>query len=277
VNRSDVVDALDSQARRVTTSARGGAMVWRTWGHGSPLVLLHGASGSWTHWIRNIPTLAERFSVIVPDMPGFGDSAAPPEPHTVEVLAEAITRGLDKVVTGAMDMAGFSFGGIVAGHVAAQLGTRVRSLVLFGAGGLGLARAPTPPLQPITAAMPAEAMRRAHHANLAILMIADPASIDDLAVAIQSDNVRRARFRSGDIPISDALVRVLPSVRARVTAIYSPRDSFIGGDVETRRKRLTAIRPDLDVRVLDGAGHWAIYEAAEQANAMLLDVLSPGR
>jgi len=273
VNPSDVVDALDSQARRVTTSARGGAMVWRTWGHGPPLVLLHGASGSWTHWIRNIPTLAERFSVIVPDMPGFGDSAAPPEPHTVEVLAEAMTKGLDSVVTGPMDMAGFSFGGIVAGHVAAQVGTRVHSLVLFGAGGLGLPRAPTPPLQPITAAMSAETMGRAHRANLAILMIADPACIDELAVAIQSDNVRRARFRSGDIPTSDALVRVLPSVRARMTAIYSTRDSFIGGDVETRRKRLTATRPDLDIRVLDGAGHWAIYEAAEQANALLLDAL----
>jgi pimeloyl-ACP methyl ester carboxylesterase len=149
----------------------------------------------------------------------------------------------------------------------------VRSLVLFAAGGLGLPRAPTPPLRPITPAMPADEIERAHRANLAILMIADPARIDELAVALQSDNVRRARFKSGDIPTSDALVRVLPSVRARVTAIYSSRDSFIGGDVETRRRVLTTLRPDLDVRVLDGAGHWAIYEAAEQANAMLLDAL----
>lgn len=58
-----------------------------------------------------------------------------------------------------------------------------------------------------------------------------------------------------------------------MTAIYSSRDSFIGGDVETCRRVLTTLRPDLDVRVLDGAGHWAIYEAAEQANAMLLDAL----
>jgi pimeloyl-ACP methyl ester carboxylesterase len=104
-------------------------------------------------------------------------------------------------------------------------------------------------------------------------MIADPARIDDLAVALQSDNVRGARFRSGDIPTSDALVRVLSSVRARVTAIYSSRDSFIAGDVETRRRVLTTLRPDLEFRVLDGAGHWAIYEAADQANAMLLGAL----
>jgi 2-hydroxy-6-oxonona-2,4-dienedioate hydrolase len=277
VKRPEIVDELDSRARRVTTSVPGGAMVWRTWEQGPPLLLLHGASGSWTHWIRNIAPLAERFSVIVPDMPGFGDSAPPPEPHTVEVLAEAVTAGLDAVTTGPLDVAGFSFGSIVAGHVAARLGARVRSLVLFGAGGLGLPRAPTPPLRPVTPTMPADDIERAHRANLAILMIADPMRIDALAVALQNDNVRRARFRSGDIPTSDALVRVLPSVRARVTAIYSSRDSFIGGDVETRRRVLTTLRPDVEVRVLDGAGHWAIYEAAEPANAMLLDALRAKR
>jgi len=91
-------------------------MVWRTWGQGPPLVLLHGARGSWTHWLRNIPALAERFSVIVPDMPGFGYSDAPPEPHTVEVLAAAVVRGLGAVTSAAIRLVGFSFGGIVAGH-----------------------------------------------------------------------------------------------------------------------------------------------------------------
>jgi len=37
---------------------------------------------------------------------------------------------------------------------------------------------------------------------------------------------------------------------------------------------LLTLRPDIDVRVLDGPGHWAIYEAPERANAMVLDALS---
>src|SRR3546814_6277896 len=45
-----------------------GQMVWRLWGEGPPLVLLHGGSGSWTHWFRNIPALARRYRVIAADL-----------------------------------------------------------------------------------------------------------------------------------------------------------------------------------------------------------------
>jgi pimeloyl-ACP methyl ester carboxylesterase len=269
------VSALDAQARRDLTPCPGGAMVWRTWGHGPPLVLLHGASGSWTHWLRNIPALAGRFSVIVPDLPGFGDSDAPPEPHTVEVLADAVVRGLDAVAPSAIELAGFSFGGIVAGHVAARLGRRVRALVLFGAGGLGLPRAPTRPLVPLRPGMTPDEIERAHRENLGIVMIADPARVDGLAMALQIENLARARFRSGDIPTSDALLRALPSITARLVAIYSTRDAFVGPTLDERRRLLTGLRPDIEFRVLEGPGHWAIYEAADRATAVLLDGLRP--
>ena len=43
-----------------------------------PTVLLHGGSGSWNHWVRNIDALlASGRQVIAPDLPGFGDSARP--------------------------------------------------------------------------------------------------------------------------------------------------------------------------------------------------------
>jgi len=52
-------------------------MVWRVWGGGPPLVLLHGGTGSWMHWIRNIEELARDFTVVAPDIPGSGESASP--------------------------------------------------------------------------------------------------------------------------------------------------------------------------------------------------------
>jgi pimeloyl-ACP methyl ester carboxylesterase len=39
-----------------------------------PTLLLHGGTGSWTHWVRNIEPLARQFSVVVPDLPGMGES-----------------------------------------------------------------------------------------------------------------------------------------------------------------------------------------------------------
>jgi pimeloyl-ACP methyl ester carboxylesterase len=113
----------------------------------------------------------------------------------------------------------------------------------------------------------------AHRENLAILMLADPASIDDLAIRLQIDNVTRARFKSGDIPTSDAFLRALPAIRARIVAIFSSRDAFVGPTLEARRRLLAALRPDLEFRALEGPGHWAIYEAAPQTTALLLETV----
>ena len=87
-----------ARATRTVTRVASGAMVWRAWGAGPPLVLLHGASGSWTHWIRNVLPLAERFRVLAPDMPGYGESDAPPEPHTADRLADLVTAGIDQIL-----------------------------------------------------------------------------------------------------------------------------------------------------------------------------------
>jgi 2-hydroxy-6-oxonona-2,4-dienedioate hydrolase len=269
------ISRIESLSTRQTTACGAGSMVWRSWGGGRPLVLLHGASGSWTHWIRNILPLAAWFRVLAPDMPGFGDSETPPEPHTADGLADMVAAGIDAVVPSPaeLDIAAFSFGGIIGGLVAARLGSRVRTLALLGAGGFGLPRAPTRPLVRIPQGLAPDAVRHAHRENLAILMIACPEKIDDLAVLAQMENLRRTRFKSGAIPESDALLRALRAIRARITGIWGGRDAFVGGDVEARRRILASVQPDLDFRVIDDAGHWAIYEAATEVDAALLDML----
>jgi pimeloyl-ACP methyl ester carboxylesterase len=273
---ADVVARLDSLAVRRVLPCAAGSMVWREWGAGPPLLLLHGASGAWTHWIRNILPLAARFRVLAPDMPGYGDSDAPPEPHTAEALAGLVASALQRLVPPphALDIGGFSFGGIVGSLVAESLGGRVRALVLLGTGGLGLPPSPTRPLVRIRPDASPDEARRAHRDNLGTLMIHDPERIDDLAVHLQMEHLRRARFRSGAIPASDVVRRALPRIRARVAGIWAERDAFVGGDVEAPRRILASVRPELDFRVIAGAGHWVTYEAADRVTAALLDVLT---
>lgn len=270
------VSKVESLGTRAMTPCAAGSMVWRIWGEGPPLVLLHGASGSWTHWIHNVMPLAARFRVLVPDMPGFGDSDAPLDPHTAEGLADLVASGLDVILPPPteLDLAGFSFGGIVAGLMAARLKRRIRTLVLLGTGGLALPRAATRPLLRIQPGMTHEESRQVHRENLQILMIASADKVDELAVSLQVDNLRRTRFKSGDIPQSDTLLKALPAIQARIAGIWGRHDAFAGANLEECRRILASAHRGLDFRVIEGVGHWTPYEAADQINAILCDMLA---
>lgn len=271
-----MIDEIEARATRTVTAVASGAMVWRAWGAGPPLVLLHGASGSWTHWVRNVLPLAAHRRVLAPDMPGYGESDAPPEPHTADRLAELVAAGIDRMLPppAVFDLAGFSFGAIIGGLVAARLGARLRTLVLLGPGGLGLEPAAPRALLRLEPAMAPEAVRHVHRENLRTLMLARPESADELAVTLQIDNVRRARFKSGTIPVSDVLLRALPAVRAHLAGIWGGRDAFTSHHLEESRRVLAAADPRFEMRVIDRAGHWVNYEAAEEVNALLAEMLA---
>ena len=272
-----LVAGVDALATRTTTPCGSGAMVWRTWSPGAPdlpVVLLHGAAGSWTHWLLNIPALSGRRRVLAADLPGFGDSAMPPEPYTADSLAAIVADGVTRVVSGRVDLVGFSFGAIIAGMVAARLGRRVRRLVLVAPNGMALPRAALRPLARPGDDPSRDELRRVHRENLGIMMLADPARVDDVAVDLQIDNVQRARVRSGAIPDSDVLLHALPRVTARMSGIWGERDALAAPYIELRRTTLARFQPDVDFRVVPGAGHWVLYEAPDAANVAMLQMLS---
>src|SRR5690349_14699663 len=90
--------AIAGQARRLTTPCGAGALVWHVWGEGAPILLLHGNHGSWRHWARNVLDLAERFTVLVPDLPGNGESDLPPLPASLVAIADIVESGLRAII-----------------------------------------------------------------------------------------------------------------------------------------------------------------------------------
>jgi 2-hydroxy-6-oxonona-2,4-dienedioate hydrolase len=270
------VEGVAAEAARIETPCGDGTMVWHVWGSGPPLLLLHGGYGSWTHWIRNVLPLARDFRVIAPDTPGLGDSATPPEPHTAEGIAAIVVGGLDAVSAPGerLHLAGFSFGGVIGGHVAVQLGERARGFTIVGSNGLGLVRQPTPleraPVNPTE-----EQALAAARNNLSTLMIHDPAKLDELALFLQMTNAPRARVRSRRFSRSDTLARVLPSIAARLSAIWGGRDATAYPHVEERARVLREVQPELRFEIVPGAGHWVQYEAADRFNALLRVLATP--
>lgn len=59
-------------------------------GHGPTLVLLHGYPQTWYEWRHIMPALAQHYTVIVPDLPGAGDSDAPATGYDKKTMAEDI-------------------------------------------------------------------------------------------------------------------------------------------------------------------------------------------
>jgi pimeloyl-ACP methyl ester carboxylesterase len=265
-----ILNELDSAATRIETPCGDGAMVWRIWnaGAGAPLVLLHGGSGSWRHWVRQIQAFAPRRCVIAPDLPGLGESAMPPEPHEPRHVARIAAAGLRQVLGDARpDLVGFSFGANVAGNMAAELGTGLRSLFLVGAGSLGVARNPVP-LEKLREKEGADRIA-AHRFNLASLMIADPARIDPLAVEIQERNTVEARFRSRGFANATMLKDALARTAMPVGVLWGERDQIAVENLPARIAAVRQARPDAVLELIPGAGHWVMYEAPEAFDTAL--------
>jgi pimeloyl-ACP methyl ester carboxylesterase len=265
-----LVEGIAAEAERIETPCGDGALVWRRWGNGPPLVLLHGGYGSWMHWIRNVLPLARQFTVIAPDLPGLGESASPPEPWSAPGLAAIVVEGLDIVLPQGVrpHLAGFSFGGVIGGNVAAQLGDRLRGFTVVGSNGLGLTRSPTDLRRVPAGAGEAEEFAT-HRYNLNQLMIHNPDKIDELALYLQKTNHARARMRSRRFSRSGALVEALPRVTARLDGIWGERDATAYPHLDERARILRGVQPTARFAVVPGAGHWVQYEAADEFNALM--------
>ena len=272
------VDGVAAEARRIETPCGDGGMIWRVWGSGPPLVLLHGGYGSWMHWIRNVLVLARHFTVIAPDLPGLGESATPPEPHSAEELARIIIDGLATILPGGerFHLAGFSFGGVLGGHVAASLGEQVRGFTIVGSNGLGLPRQPTELERQKPGGTVEELLAIARH-NLGVLMIADKDKIDDLAVYIQYTNAPRGRVRSRRFSRAGTLIQALPRVMAQLSGIWGGRDAGANPYLDERKRALGEIQPGLRFEIIPGAGHWVAYEAADRFNLVLAEMAGSDR
>jgi 2-hydroxy-6-oxonona-2,4-dienedioate hydrolase len=275
------VATLAAQARVRHTPCGDGHMVWHEWGEGRPLVLFHGGHGSWTHWIRNIPALAARYRVIAADLPGLGDSALPPAPPEPDVVAEIVAHGLATLLGDGetVDVVGFSFGGMVGGHVAVKLGPRARSLTLVCSGGLGIPPQSTLDLHNWRFTQDPQKRLAAHRHNLATLMFADPATIDDLALHLQAENTLRARLNSRRLSQLGSLPGVLSGLRCPLGGIWGEQDFSARGRLEVFAARLEAMQAGATFAVIPGAGHWVQYEAPDAFNALLperLDAASTG-
>ena len=274
--------APDLDRRFVETPFRRTAngVAFREFGAGEPLVLMHGGAGSWRHWVRNVDALASAFRVIAIDQPSYGDSTAvAPDISNDDYLA-VVAEAVAEICGDAprVHLAGFSFGGLIAAATAVALGPRATSLSMTGGAGYG------PPkgreftldsrrrLAKRLDRTPTEQELRAMHAeNLARLRLWDRAKIDDWAIGMQFRNIERSRFDSRRLSWTGDTPRLIGALACPVKVIYGAHDAAAIPSIAERFAMCRAIRPDIETHVIPACGHWAMYEAPEVVNALLLE------
>ena len=274
--------ALLKTATRVETPCGTGTMVWHHWGSQSrnlilaPVVLLHGGSGSWTHWLRNIAALVESGRwVLVPDLPGFGDSARPPQGGDADALPESVEHGLHQLSgSTACDLVGFSFGAMVAGFIAAQFPARAARLVLVGAPGFGIGPEKAIRLNSWRHLTDAGQRNAVHRGNLAALMLLHPESITELALRLHVANVQRDRMQLRRMSRTDVLARTLLEARCPVHAIYGSEDALYRGRMPALELALRQSPTFSTLTLIESAGHWVQFERADAFNEALQAALS---
>jgi pimeloyl-ACP methyl ester carboxylesterase len=115
----------------------GHRVFYRSAGSGPVVVLVHGITSTSATWANLLPYLAERFTVIAPDLLGHGESAKPRGDYSLGAYASGIRDLMIALGHERATFVGHSLGGGVAMQLAYQFPEHCERLVLVSSGGLG--------------------------------------------------------------------------------------------------------------------------------------------
>jgi pimeloyl-ACP methyl ester carboxylesterase len=122
---------------RRTAFAHGYRISYVIGGRGEPLVLLHGLGASSASWRFTAPALMERYTVVMPDYLGSGESEKPDVDYSIDLLARTMLALMDAIGIDRATLIGHSLGGGVAMWMYDLAPERVDRLVLVSSGGMG--------------------------------------------------------------------------------------------------------------------------------------------
>ena len=130
---SSQLSAADNAIVSRDAEVEGVKLHYMTAGHGPAVILLHGYAETSLMWKPIIPLLAERFTVIAPDLPGIGDSAIPADGLDMKTAAIRIHALAHSLGVQKAEVVGHDIGLMVAYAYAAQFPAEVEKLVVMDA------------------------------------------------------------------------------------------------------------------------------------------------
>jgi pimeloyl-ACP methyl ester carboxylesterase len=124
---------LPKPVRSGTAPVNGIRLWYAVFGHGAPVILVHGGLANSNYWGLQIPALAQRYRVIVLDSRGHGRSTRTDAPITYDLMASDVLALMDYLHVGKAALVGWSDGAIIGLDIAIHHPERLTKLFAFAA------------------------------------------------------------------------------------------------------------------------------------------------
>ena len=251
-------------------------------GAGPAVLMLHGggpgASGL-SNYARNVQVLARSFRVLVPDLPGYGQSTKGVGDDPFGDIAAAMLGLLDALDIESAHVVGNSLGGAVALRMALEQPQRVGRIVLMGPGGIGMSQGkPTDGLKRLLGYYGGEGPTLQKLRSF----IREDLVFDGSQV---SEELVRERFEASTDPevVANPPLRPPKDVEAfkrldflldaRLPTLANPTLVLWGTEDRVNPSSgalaLQAKLPACDVYLFSRTGHWVQWERADEFNAVV--------
>ena len=236
-------------------------------GSGPAIVLIHGHPFSRRMCGAQLDALSDRFRVVAPDLPGYGESPPRGETITPRELADAVVELMDALGVERATVVGLSLGGLVAMELGLGFPDRVDGLVLTAT-----TAAPLTPEEAEMRRSTAERLERNGMLDHALEMAGrlfgpaarrEPALVLPILETMLTTSAAGAaaalRGRAERPPYHE----LLPALRAPSLVLAGDADFFSTAEITAQ---LVAALPEPEVVILPGIGHMPNLEAPEAFN-----------
>jgi triacylglycerol lipase len=257
-----------SGLERRTVRAADLDVVYLEGGEGEPLVLIHGFGADKDNFTRVAAHLTPRYRVLVPDLPGFGESAKPADAtYTIEQQVAWLRVVLQQLGVVRPHLGGSSMGGMIAVEYALRHPDEVASLWLLGPAGTKVAfdseltrRIAETGTNPLLAKTPAD------YASIMTFVMAKPPFIP------HSVRTAMAEAAAANYPLHARIFTVVgppdvPTQDERLVGLAVPALVVFGTADRALNPKAAevydAAMPNAEVRLMDGIGHLPMIEAPD--------------
>ena len=259
-------------------------------GGGDPLILQHGWPQHWWMWRHQIPVLAERYRLIVPDLRGYGWSEAPRDGYEKAQFARDVIALMDELGIERVRYVGHDWGAVTGYHLGADHAERFERLACLGAPPPWRKSPPPPDLIAITLL---------YQGLLSAPLLGGLAVRNGFAEVVMKAGRQLGEFSEDELrayrePLMEpghdnatvqtyrtALTKELPTALRdgnRSMRVTVPLLVVLGAEEMFKKlldpERIRAHADDVRIELIDGSGHFMPEEAPDTVNELLLEFLA---